>query len=1033
MKKSKNNKRKSAKNSLSLKHNSVLVKKHIEAEAVDIQPITILEPSDDNQYSIAEKKYRQSLLQFRSLIFDYENKQILLTEQNRILNAEKKALVETVKEYETLYKEWAADKKNLTMALERAVRKAENAQQTKSFRLGYALIFGFKSWQGFKDMFRTLYSLYKERNTQKTKPGLPSDNTLLAQPLKKKISWDSQKPVLQWIQPSDSPYLSDFIHLPLSSDAQEYFVLPKEGIESVMDCTTYQQLLVKANIFSKEFPDMAKQALLTVAFYNEKDEPIQPEMSIPFSQKLGKHYFYLNASEKIHDYIFLLIPANAKKVALGLALWDATTDIYVQNKLSVLGFSDGISVVIPTFKGEKTIIKCLESLSKQTLPSSDFEVLVVINGEQDNTPVLIEQFKQLTPNLQLRVFELEEGNVSKARNFAIQNAQKGWITFIDDDDFVPENYLNALYQKALYNTISVTGIEDMIEGQLVRSNVMTQLDSAMKKAEISYFDVTSTMTMNACKLAPSYMVKSVAYDVSLRSGEDVVYWSKLLNRFRPKVALATNYLEDSYKRLVRENSVSRKAESYDFNVFQRLEVIKQLIDELGCSEYEHLAKFIQSKINAQAGFIKRYLQKFPQDYSKYLQDITKLNLHNTFIGEVNSLFTDTLVISYCFAPYIDTSGVVMSKRVRAMDKPVDLISNSMSRVRETDKELLKITEYSLGKHHELNTPQSFANWNAIIQFADGALDATHKLLKHRKMYKNLYSRAMWPASHIAAALVKAKYPQIKWTAEFSDPILMDVSAQQRFESLPLEWLIKQDFIKETDGLSDTQNLFYWCEKLPYLYADELIFTNQNQLDYMLSYADEELRETILKKAVIQPQPTLERKFYALSDAKLDKEENKFHLAYFGSFYVNRGFKPFIEAWNNLPKAKKQLLQLHIYTQQDEDSILTEVPEEIRAQIVIQKYVAYFDFLALADQFDGLIVMDTQTKELKMNNPYLPSKLSDYLGSASLILALTEQDSPMSHIENDRLLKADMHQLDEILEAVNSLLNTKYNSKGVNNA
>ncbi|WP_128903611.1 hypothetical protein [Pasteurella multocida] len=79
------------------------------------------------------------------------------------------------------------------MALERAVRKAENAQQTKSFRLGYALIFGFKSWQGFKDMFRTLYSLYKERNTQKTKPGLPSDNTLLAQPLKKKISWDSQK------------------------------------------------------------------------------------------------------------------------------------------------------------------------------------------------------------------------------------------------------------------------------------------------------------------------------------------------------------------------------------------------------------------------------------------------------------------------------------------------------------------------------------------------------------------------------------------------------------------------------------------------------------------------------------------------------------------------------------------------------------------------------------------------------------------------------------------------------------------------
>lgn len=1029
MSKLKNNEPESAKNSADLNHNAVSSQQLM--KTVDAQPSKISEPSDANQYTNSEEKYRQSLLQFRSLIFEYENKQILLTEQNRILNAEKKALAETIKEYEMLHREWAADKKNLTMAMQRALQKAENAQQTKSFRLGYALIFGFKSWQGFKDMFRTLFSLCKEKNTQKKKLVFSPDDSLLVQPQKKKINWESQKPVLQWTLPIDSPYLAHFTSLPLSSNTQEYFVLPKQGIESVINCSAYKQLLVKANIFSKEFPNAAKQALLTVVFYNEKDEPVEPVMSIPFSQKLGKHYFYLNASKKINDYIFLLVPTGAKKVTLGLALWDAKADVYTQNSLGITSFSDGISVVVPTYKGEKTIIKCLESLSKQTLSSVDFEVLVVVNGEQDNTPMLLEQFKQKVPNLKLHVFELEEGNVSKARNFAIQNAQKGWITFIDDDDFVPENYLNALYQKALYNTVSVTGIEDVVEDQFVRSGVMKQLDNAAKKEDISYFDVTSTMTMNACKLAPSYMVKSVAYDASLRSGEDVVYWVKLLNTFRPKVALATNYIEDSYKRLVRENSISRKAESYDFNVLQRLEVIKQLIDELERSEYEHIAKFIQSKIDAQSGFVKRYLQKHPQDYSTYLQNVAKLNLHNKFIGEVNSLFTDTLVISYCFAPYIDTSGVVMSKRIGAMDKPVDLITNSMSRVRETDTKLFKIAEYYVGKHHELNAPQSFANWNAVMQFADGALDATHNLLKQRKMYKNLYSRAMWPASHFAAALVKAKYPKMRWTAEFSDPILMDVSAQPRFEPLPLDWLIKQGFIKEKNELSDPQNLFYWCEKLPYLYADELIFTNQNQLNYMLSYADEDLRETIAKKAVILPQPTLDREFYKLSDVKLDKEENKFHLAYFGSFYANRGFKPFIEAWNQLPDVKKKQLKLHIYTQQDVDSILSEVPEEIRAQIIIQKYVAYFDFLALADQFDGLVVMDTQTKGLKINNPYLPSKLSDYLGSSSLILALTEQGSPMSYVENTRLLKVDMHQLNEILEAIKSLLDTMH-SKGINN-
>lgn len=432
--------------------------------------------------------------------------------------------------------------------------------------------------------------------------------------------------------------------------------------------------------------------------------------------------------------------------------------------------------------------------------------------------------------------------------------------------------------------------------------------------------------------------------------------------------------------------------------------------------------FIQSKINAQAGFIKRYLKKHPNEYGIFLKDIAKLDLHNIFINEVNSLFTDTLVISYCYAPYIDTSGVVMSKRIRAMGKPVDLITNSMNRVRETDRELLKISEYHLGIHHELNAPQSFANWNAISQFADSALDSTHNMLKNRKMYKNLYSRAMWPASHIAAALVKIKYPQMKWIAEFSDPILMDVSAQERYEELPVSWLEKHGFVPQDHTLSDKQNLFDWCEKLPYLYADELIFTNQNQLDYMLSYIDESLRETIRKKAVIQPQPTLDRSFYQLSQIKLEKEPDKFHLAYFGSFYVNRGFKPFIAAWCQLPEAEKKRLKLHIYTQQDAEAIISEVPNDLKAQIVIQKYVGYFDFLALSDQFDGLIVMDAETKGLKVNNPYLPSKISDYLGSNTSVLALIEEDSPMSSMESPKLLKANIFESESIQNCLLSLLN-----------
>ncbi|EER46677.1 hypothetical protein AM305_11510 [Actinobacillus minor NM305] len=979
--------------------------------------------SKDNSLQEKESNYSKTFIEFRNLLLEYETKIIRLKEQNAILNSEKESLTKSIKEYETLYKEWATEKKNLVLSHQKAVLQAENCKNTMSFRLGYALIFGFKSWNGFKHLLKTLFTLRKDKKIK----NIPQIESTLPQIEKKEISWDSSKPILQWTKNIDFNYLTEFNKYQLSPN-DEILEINHNGFSKIIDCIPNTQLIIKLNTFSLDKPDLGKQVLLTIVFYDKEGKQTQSKIDIPYSERLNKYYFYLNTNRKLDDYITLLVPPDVCRVELGTHLWDAESTIYLNNQIEVSTLVDGVTVILPTYKGEKTILKCLTSLAEQTLPYSKFEVLIIINGEKDNTPKLIDRFKANYPQLDIKVYELNEGNVSKARNYGIQQATKTFTTFIDDDDFVPSNYLYSLYQRAMFNTITITGIEDIENGQVIRSPIMDQLDKAFKKNSYSYFDVTSTLTMNACKLAPSFMVKATQYDFNLRSGEDVVYWCNLLNTFRPNVALISTYEKDSYKRLIRSNSISRKAESYDFNVLQRLEVIKHLILDLKDSQYKNIDIFLQSKINAQANFIKNYLEKYPSDYAMFLQDIARMDLHNAFIGTVNSLFTDTLVISYCYAPYIDTSGVVMSKRIRAMEKPVDIITNSMNKVRETDEKLLKIAEYYVGKHIELNAPQSFANANAILKFVDLALDATHQLIKSRKIYRNLYSRAMWPASHIAAATIKMKYPQMKWIAEFSDPILVDVSGKERYEELDSNWLKKQGFVSEDIYLSDKQNLFYWCEKLAYLYADELIFTNKNQLDYMLSYADEELRDVIRNKAIILPQPTLPREFYNLSVASLEKEPNIFHLAYFGSFYVNRGFKPFIEAWNKLQDSYKKRLKLYIYTQQDPESILNEVPNDLRHQIIIQKYVGYFDFLALSDQFDGLIVMDAETKGLKMNNPYLPSKLSDYLGSQSQILALIEEGSPISNIEHSRLFKADMNKIDEINSIMFSFLSNSSHRK-----
>lgn len=62
------------------------------------------------------------------------------------------------------------------------------------------------------------------------------------------------------------------------------------------------------------------------------------------------------------------------------------------------------------------------------------------------------------------------------------------------------------------------------------------------------------------------------------------------------------------------------------------------------------------------------------------------------------------------------------------------------------------------------------------------------------------------------------------------------------------------------------------------------------------------------------------------------------------------------------------------------------------------YESYMEFLNLTTAFDCLVVNDAYTKNKKDINPYLPSKISDYLGSGIKIWAIYEKGSILSGLE-----------------------------------
>lgn len=95
--------------------------------------------------------------------------------------------------------------------------------------------------------------------------------------------------------------------------------------------------------------------------------------------------------------------------------------------------SPKVSVIIPTYNSAHFIIEAVDSVLAQTF--TDFEVLVVDDGSKDNTKeVLTEKYGD-----SIQYFYKENGGVSKARNFGIENANGKYVAFLDSDDaWIPE-------------------------------------------------------------------------------------------------------------------------------------------------------------------------------------------------------------------------------------------------------------------------------------------------------------------------------------------------------------------------------------------------------------------------------------------------------------------------------------------------------------------------------------------------------------------------------------------------------------------
>lgn len=99
-----------------------------------------------------------------------------------------------------------------------------------------------------------------------------------------------------------------------------------------------------------------------------------------------------------------------------------------------------LSIIVCTYNREQYIGKNLNSFVTQTLPFSEFEVIIVNNNSPDNTDEICNEFVKNHPEIQTTyVIEKNQGH-TYARNRGIKESKAKFIAFIDDDAFVRPEY-----------------------------------------------------------------------------------------------------------------------------------------------------------------------------------------------------------------------------------------------------------------------------------------------------------------------------------------------------------------------------------------------------------------------------------------------------------------------------------------------------------------------------------------------------------------------------------------------------------------
>lgn len=233
-----------------------------------------------------------------------------------------------------------------------------------------------------------------------------------------------------------------------------------------------------------------------------------------------------------------------------------------------------ISIIIPIYNGEKYLKVCLDSILAQTY--THFELILVDDGSTDTSSQICDAYAE--SDSRVITYHISNGGVSHARNYGINVAKGGWITFIDCDDWITPDYLKDFASQNLEPSTLYIIQADKVENGKIKPWPYLYKEGIckLKAGNERIIDKLLVYGTPWGKFFNSAVVKEnkILFDEQISNHEDTLFYFEYIRRIKNIRILSSRY----YYRIESTGSLSKNMAKYQDFLYSS----SRITDELNC-------------------------------------------------------------------------------------------------------------------------------------------------------------------------------------------------------------------------------------------------------------------------------------------------------------------------------------------------------------------------------------------------------------------------------------------------------------------